>query len=200
MWSESAGPCGSPSSVLASGVCKAITWAFEPDPQAVFHLKRNIEINGLHELVIVHDFALGATERNVAFTIGLDTINRVADPGEQHSRIMRQKTLDSLIGDASPVFAKIDVEGYEDDVLRGAKYFLEKDSLRAVELETVTPETHELLSRCLFKRAFYDPFKRRLSSAPVGLRPFNALFVRDFGFVDSRIKASARIHVLDSVL
>ena len=56
--------------VLASGVCKAKTWAFEPDPETVLSLKRNIEINNLQELVTVHELALGAAEREVAFTVG----------------------------------------------------------------------------------------------------------------------------------
>src|ERR1700737_2016418 len=33
--------------VLASGVCRASTWAFEPDPNTVRHLRRNIAINEL---------------------------------------------------------------------------------------------------------------------------------------------------------
>src|SRR5208337_4267417 len=39
--------------VIGSGVCGAKTWAFEPDPDTVRALKRNIEINGLDSLVTV---------------------------------------------------------------------------------------------------------------------------------------------------
>jgi hypothetical protein len=35
--------------VLASGVCRSETWAFEPDPTSVAALRRNIELNLLHE-------------------------------------------------------------------------------------------------------------------------------------------------------
>jgi predicted RNA methylase len=36
--------------VLASGVCRATTWAFEPDPNTVRSLKRNLAINNLNDL------------------------------------------------------------------------------------------------------------------------------------------------------
>jgi FkbM family methyltransferase len=186
--------------VLASGVCKAHTWAFEPDPKTVRALKRNIEVNGLQELVTVHEFALGATQREVAFTIGLDTVNRVATAGQLDCQLVQQKQLDSLIGESEPVFAKLDVEGYEGEVLRGGQAFLAKASLQAIELETATPGIHEMLSEYQFVRAFYNPFKRMLSTDPVGLQASNALFVKDFAFVNDRINASSRIRVLDVLL
>jgi FkbM family methyltransferase len=182
--------------VLASGVCKANTWAFEPDPKTILALTRNIEINGLQGLVKVHEMALGAAEQYVAFTIGLDTVNRVATMGEQHCRMVRQKPIDLLIEGSQPVFAKMDVEGYEMDVLRGAHQLLAKNSLQAIELETATPDIHNMLSAHQFTRAFYDPFKRLLSVTPVGLHASNALFVRDFALVNGRIRAAPKIRVL----
>src|SRR5262249_15085658 len=106
--------------VLASGVCKAKTWAFEPDPETMLSLKRNIEINNLNDLVTVYELALGATETEVGFTIGRDTENRVAAV-DGHCRVVAQKTLDSLLSGFDPTFAKLDVEGYEEEVLRGGR-------------------------------------------------------------------------------
>lgn len=77
--------------VLASGVCGADTWAFEPDPGTVSDLKSNLAINGLEELVTVYDIALGASEGEVGFTIGLDTANRViSDQVEGHELCARK--------------------------------------------------------------------------------------------------------------
>src|SRR6266511_4636383 len=77
--------------VLASGVCKASTVAFEPDPTTVLALKRNIEVNGVQDLVTVHELALGATECEVRFTVGLDSTNKVVSAGEQHWQLVQQK-------------------------------------------------------------------------------------------------------------
>jgi FkbM family methyltransferase len=187
-------------SVLASGVCRARTLAFEPDPATVIDLRRNVEINNLWGLVTINECALGATESEIGFTIGLDTINRVTAKGERHSRTIHQKTLDSFVGNSRPVLAKLDVEGYEEEVLRGASAFLAKESLQAIQLETVTPDSEDMLYRNGFTRAFYDPFKRMLSRQPVDLQSYNALFIRNFSFVDCRIKASPKLHVLDAFI
>jgi hypothetical protein len=94
----------------------------------------------------------------------------------------------------------LDAEGYEGEVLRGAQALLAKDPLQAIEVETVTPAIQEMLSEYKFVRAFYDPFKRMLATQPVGLEAFNALFVKDFSFVNGRVSGSSRIRVLDFLL
>src|SRR5262249_16392034 len=108
--------------------------------------------------------------------------------------------LDSFVGKSEPVFAKLDVEGYEEEVLRGGQALLAKDSLQAIEVETATPGIQEMLSEYHFLRAYYNPFNRMLSPDPVGLQASNALFVKDFSFVNERISGSPRIRVLDVLL
>src|SRR4029077_6652553 len=55
--------------VLASGICRAVTWAFEPDPGTIRNLKRNIAINSLEPLVTIYELALGSAEGEVPFTV-----------------------------------------------------------------------------------------------------------------------------------
>ena len=125
--------------VLASGVCQAETWSFEPDPGTVRHLRRNIEINNLDGRVTVYELALGDAESEISFTIGLDTMNKVAAVGDKNVRSVRQQQLDTLIGEYQPVMIKMDVEGYEEEVFRGAQALLANKCLKVIELETVTP-------------------------------------------------------------
>src|ERR1700730_10681604 len=61
--------------VLASGVCRSTTWAFEPDPNTLHHLKRNIAINELNGLVTVYECVLGPTQGEIPFTVGRDPVN-----------------------------------------------------------------------------------------------------------------------------
>ena len=99
--------------VLASGVRRATTWAFEPDPITVQYLKRNIAINRLDRLVTVHECALGPVRAEVPFTIGLDTVNKVVTVDNKNSRTVRQEPLDVMIDAISwPIMIKMDVEGY----------------------------------------------------------------------------------------
>jgi FkbM family methyltransferase len=186
--------------ILASGVCRATTWAFEPDPHSVRSLKRNVAINDLDELVTVYELALGDIEGEVPFSIGQDTGNRVTTGiGEKNVRMVSQQRLDALIGGdpQSIMMIKMDVEGYEEEVLRGAEALLANERLKIVDIEWPTSWTREALSSHHFTSAYYEPFSRKLQREPVD--PFsssNSLFVRDWEFVNSRLTTANKIKVL----
>jgi FkbM family methyltransferase len=182
--------------VLASGICRAKTWAFEPDPNTLRHLKRNISVNSLDAIVTVSECALGATQGEVPFTVGLDTTNKVAVANDKNVRMVRQERLDTLISGSQPIMVKIDVEGYEEDVLRGAEALLANPCLN-VELETVTPEVTHMLRSNQFERAYYDPFNRRLDREPTDLTSANSLFVRNWRFVITRLATAKKIEIFD---
>src|SRR5437867_8815488 len=55
--------------ILAASVCKARAIAFEPDPDTVRILRRNIAINHLGMLADVRECALGAVDGQIAFTV-----------------------------------------------------------------------------------------------------------------------------------
>jgi FkbM family methyltransferase len=148
--------------VLAAGVCGATAWAFEPDPGTANHLKRNIEINNLQNAVQVHEMALGPSSGEIPFTVGLDTMNRVAVDQDRNVRMVRQRALDDVVAEHSPRFMKVDVEGYEEPFLKGALAVLAKSSLKAIELESVTPWMEQVLSEHDFERVYYHPFQRRV--------------------------------------
>jgi FkbM family methyltransferase len=186
--------------VLASGVCRAITHAFEPDPNSMRALQRNVSLNCLEELVTLHALALGHCEDEVHFTVGLDTENRVATAEQENIQMVRQQMLDVVIGSATPVMIKIDVEGYEENVLRGARAILARNQLQAIELETVTPTIDDMLRRSGFERAYYDPFSRLLARQPIGMPQSNSLYLRDFGFVSNRLASANKINVFDRVI
>jgi FkbM family methyltransferase len=182
--------------VLASGVRGAKTLAFEPDPITLSHLRRNIEINGLIERVQVYDCALGATSGEVAFTVGLDTVNRIATRSDKRTRTVRMEKLDEIVSGFQPIMLKVDVEGAELEVLLGASHVLANPSLKIIELETVVTETARILARSGFEGACYDPFHRTLSKDSAKRKSSNSLFVRDWPFVADRLQTSEPIEVL----
>ncbi len=182
--------------VLASGVCGARTLAFEPDPITLSHLKRNIEINGLSERARVYDCALGATSGEVAFTVGLDTVNRIANGGDKRTRTVRMEKLDEIVSDSQTIMMKVDVEGAELEVLLGAEKLLANPSLKVIELETVAPESARILGSSGFEVACYDPFQRVLARKSTTCRSSNSLFIRDWPFVASRLQTAELVEVL----
>ena len=91
---------------------------------------------------------------------------------------------------------KVDVEGYEADVFRGAHAVLMASILKAVVTEGQRPTDITPLLNAGFAQYEYDPFQRRLSPATRQKPSKNALFLRDVSFVTERLSSSASFRVL----
>lgn len=183
--------------VLASGVCGARTVAIEPDPGAARHFARNVAVNGLESRVDLKLTAVGAEVGMIAFTTGLDTMNRVAAAGDRNAQTVPLARLDDLLDDCAPVLIKMDVEGFETQALSGADDTLGSPSLVAVMLETVDDEAHAQLTRHGFEKFGYDPRLRTLVD-PELAEGSNLLFVRDRTKVEERVASVTRRMVAGS--
>ncbi len=193
--------------VLSSGVCRAETWAFEPDPEALRNLERNVKVNDLGTLVRIIPCALGPAEGTVLFTRGEDATNRVVSSGGANVRLVRQRALDEVLGGRTPIMMKLDVEGYEEQVLRGARNAFAGPSLKVMALEGTSPWVREQLAVHGFERAFYDPFTRTLQRTSNELAysngewtPSNEFYVRDWEFVALRLRQARPIEVLGQLV
>ena len=182
--------------LLASGVCKAKTISFEPDPQTMALLWRNIDLNNLHGHVVLEQTAVGAEEGEVEFTIGQDTGNHVTKRNEGRTQRVSMRTLDSVAALAAPTMIKVDVEGYEAEVFRGARAVLNSPSLKAVITEGQRSADIAPLLNAGFAQYEYDPFQRMLSRATQHRSSNNALFLRHLSFVAARVRAGSSFQVL----
>jgi len=185
--------------LLASGVCRAQTVAFEPDPGTFAALLRNIAINDLNALVTARNEALGPKPGVAALTLGLDTLNRIVEASAAPTQTVSMETLDRALGTQSPVLLKLDVEGFELSVLRGAERTLADPGLKAIVTEDRSPAVTDLLQRAGFRERRYDPFKRHLGPPAPGAGG-NALFARDEPFVQQRLRDAVAIQVLGKSL
>lgn len=182
-------------SILASAVRGATSIAFEPDPGTFASLKRNVMLNGIEELTMLHETALGATAGQVEFTTGLDTTNHVADNASDQTRTVSMVTLDQVLENRRPIMMKMDVEGFEFDVLQGALRTLASSELQAVLTENRSPAVVAVLGDVGFQERRYDPFTRRLL-LPDGTAAANALFLRNIAFAQERVSSAALVQVL----
>lgn len=183
--------------ILASGVRHAKTWCFEPDQETARALRRNIEINDLADRVVVHEIALGEADGTINFTRGLDTMNRIATVDDTDVRSVSVRRLDTVVGTARPIMLKMDVEGFEGTVMKGAPLLVANDSLKAIELEGVPTELDRTLREAGFVVAYYDPMRRDLNRAPhSGAARSNTLYVRDWDFVAARLESGPTVRVL----
>lgn len=111
--------------------------SFEPVPKTVNRLQENISRNGLNQ-VKVHSIALGETEGNVQFTLDYDATNHVLSSNESfvnNSIKVPCRCLDEIMGNQEHAMAKIDVEGWEFLVLKGAYNMLSHHNPPVLVLE-----------------------------------------------------------------
>jgi len=104
--------------------------ALEPAEDTFTLLQENIDLNDYQVRAI--QAAAGATCESVRFTNGLDTVNRVAADGGTEATMV---TIDSVIGDRTVAGMKVDVEGFEIEVLRGCEHALSEKRIRLIQLE-----------------------------------------------------------------
>jgi FkbM family methyltransferase len=190
--------------LLASAEVGAKTIAAEPLPATFQHLVRNVKLNDIEPLVEAHNIGLGGQPGVLKFTQSLDTINHVAREGETGTMDVPVDTLDNLLRGKDPILLKIDVEGFETEVVRGAGATLQNPSVQAVIIELNglgsqygydEREVHDQLLAYGFASCAYDPMSRQLS--PAGLKGIhNTLYVRDFELVQERLRTAARVEVL----
>jgi FkbM family methyltransferase len=159
-------------SVLAGAAAGSDVIAFEPG-EAFPWLVRNFELNGLRTARARH-VAVGSTSGRVAFTVGADTMNRIDPAG---AATVPLTTLNAACPERAPTLIKIDVEGFEADVLEGAGSLLERPEMQAIIMELNGPDARRLLEGRGFTCCGYDPFNRSMTE--IDPAAANGIFVKD---------------------
>ncbi len=193
--------------LLASGVRRAASVAIEPVESTSHLLNRNVDLNGLESLVHVILAAAGAVKGELSFTSGEDTTNHVIADNElveTGAIIVPVITVDSLLAKGLPVLIKIDVEGFETEVIRGMEKTLDEPSLKAVIIELNGSgarygyderEIHFKLISKGFRPQRYDPFHRLLTEITY-FGQMNTIYCRDLDFIRQRLESSEKIRVM----
>jgi FkbM family methyltransferase len=194
--------------LLASGHIGTKTIAFEPVPSTFEYLNENIKLNKIESLTDLRNLGLSDSKGVLKFTAGLDAINHVVYPENQTKNIIEVPvdTLDnSLIGE-NPIMLKIDVEGFETMVIKGASETLKNQYLKAIiiELNGLANEfgfdelkIHERLITEEFTPYFYNPFSRELKSMK-GIGTHNTVYLRDIETIKKRILEAPMVSVFGS--
>lgn len=180
--------------ILASQHSMCEVHAFEPHPKTFDILSRNIRIQQNQRNIYLHNFALGDKDGTISFTSNLDTINHIALLSEKDVVDVEIKLLNSL-KITRPTLIKIDVEGFEYNVLKGGTDVLIDSSLKVVIIELngsgqrygISDDTIDFMLREQgFLPFTYNPFEKKL----IPLEKFtshNTIYIRDLNFCLDRV-------------
>lgn len=151
----------------------------------------------------------GATADQLPFSVAKsDAWNHVVFQPDDGTAVQLVEVLplDSLCHTVIPALLKIDVEGFEYEVLAGSA-----QTLLAAELKGIIVElngsgwqyghTDEAVHQCLIQHGFapykYDPLERILQPLPgYNKQQTNTLYLRDLDFVQHRVKTAPAFRVL----
>ena len=180
--------------------------AFEPVPASRRELLRNIRLNGLENDVKVFPCALGRSGLStLRITLDCGAMNHIVETEHPDAIDVPSASCDEIMADRCPLAMKIDVEGYESEVLAGAHRVLDDNTLRAVIIELKghgrryghdENRTCESLVAKGFVACRYDPINRILTEtrerADLG---GNTIFCRDLAWMRSRVSSAFPYYV-----
>lgn len=194
-------------SILAGAAVGTRVIAFEPVLATFKRLVANVRLNEAEGRVRCINAGVGAARDCIAFSSRADTQNHALAPGEtcDHPVTVDVAPLDEYLAGQVPSLLKIDVEGYETNVLEGARETLGAAALRAVIVElNGSARRYGLddrgVSATLRARGFvacaYDPFARTHRRLEGERRVGgNTLFLRDESFVMSRVQSAPPVRL-----
>jgi FkbM family methyltransferase len=193
--------------ILASGAVGGHTISIEPIPCTYARLAANIRINDIASRVMSYNIGLGRANGTLRFTTDLDTCNHVVTDSNQggHTIEVPVRPLDEILGGKTPTLIKIDVEGWESEVLTGAQATLQQRSLLGliIEMNSKGKELNpneQSVKDCLTHHGFhpyaYAPFTRQLVPlTSKNLNASNTIYLRDIEAVQERLVAASPVWV-----
>jgi FkbM family methyltransferase len=198
--------------ILASAA-NADVISFEPVPSTFDVLLDNVHLNRLEKSVDARNQAVGRNTCELEMIADQDTTNQALVAGDHYpgkSIRVPVVTLDAALQGTTPKLIKIDVEGFETEVLAGAKATLENPALRAVIMELNgsgarygfdEDSLHRHMQSVGFRPCRYDPITRRVIDLQ-GARSDtgNTLYLRDPGTIQTVVSGSPIYRVMGAEL
>lgn len=198
-------------SLLLSGIKRCDSYAFEPVPDTYNQMVRNIELNELQSKIHVKNIGFAEHEDTLFFTTHRGTMNRIAKQKTNSSVAVKVTSLDAFCEQERtiPTVLKIDVEGFEYFVLKGASALLSEPELKVLLIEFNSSGQHygiddetvyKLLTSYGFKPYSYNHSERRLVPLQnFNQDKFNTLMIKDELFVQKKLNTNYQIKIFNQL-
>ena len=199
--------------ILASKAVGSPSVSFEPLPATVEKLKEQIFLNGIADRVTIRNTGVSDKKGSLFFTNDADTVNKVSLSGaSQNTTSVDVVTLDEELNENSNHFFKIDVEGFEFNVLNGGVRVLSSPNTQALIIELngsgedfghSDDEIHRKITSFGFEPFEYDPMARQLTRLPSFNRNGgNTIYIKDVEEMSRRCKEAPKrkVHTAGGLL
>jgi FkbM family methyltransferase len=185
--------------MIASGICDSKSISIEPVEKTFDRLKMNIGLNNLKN-VKLFNIGISDTEGELFISNNMGSMNRIIKRGlNDNCELIKVTTLDKLlISEKNISLIKIDVEGYEKQVLLGCTEILKNPNLNVIIIELNDSnqqyDYNETETISILKENGFLPYKYIYPDnllVPLEKKNFdsyNTIFIKDINFVKNKIK------------
>ncbi len=182
--------------ILAAKVVGAKVVTLEPVPHTYDRLVRHVLVNGIADEVSTHRLAVGEAAGVLKFSADRDAMNQVVGADYSGKSIeVEVVTLDALLGGRTSGLWKVDVEGFERQVLAGATRSLADPGVDVVLLEGDDADIKQTMRSHGFSERSYDPFSRTFAPASDDIPIGNHVWVRHPEAVEKRCRLAPKFVV-----
>jgi hypothetical protein len=181
--------------ILSSKVIGAKTIAFEPVRKTYHALLENIKLNKINRLVEANNKCVGNANTNVFVSDFQDSaVNRVAKKNEKIkknlTKLIRLDNYKSIY--EKNILIKIDVEGFELEVIKGAKNLLKKNIIALIveinnsgkKFGVTNKRIHKEILSYGFIPIAYDPINKEVKKIDsYSTKDKNTIYVKDVNLI-----------------
>ncbi len=185
--------------MIASGICNSKSISIEPVKSTYTRLKMNIELNKLKN-VKLFNVGISNYEGDLYISNNMGSMNRIMEKtSDANCELIRTTTIDKLLTKEEKIsLIKIDVEGYEKNVLLGCAKTLQNQNLKVVIIElnnsNLTYNYDENETIAILNEHGFSPYKYiypdniLVSLEKKNFDSYNTIFIRNIEFVNNKIK------------
>jgi FkbM family methyltransferase len=174
--------------------------SFEPDQNNFKRLNENVKLNKLDDVVKTSQIAVSEVNGQLSFTIGLDGENHIVTDNKAQVVQIKSVTLDTYAKNNQITmfsYVKLDVEGFEKNVLQGASELLSLRRIDIIQLEinkslynsgTTINELLVELKKYNYQLCSYEIVSNSVTPINYSIERENYFAVKDIGLINKRLQ------------